>query len=266
MNTKADMIEANVGFRIMSRCHGFWSLGSMFGALVGSVLAQWGWSLLAHLGTVLPLVAIAGYLCATALPEDVGGEVEHQQQVKRPLLQLPSRAILLLCLMPVGIMLVEGTFIDWSALFMREVLYASPIVIGITYAFFSVVMASTRLMGDTIADRYGDKRVVQCSGIAAFTGLLIFAAAPDVLIAMLGAAIAGAGVAIVYPVAMSAVARRPGNVADNVAALSLVSFVAFLLAPPCIGFISDQIGLRWALFLLLPLVASTPFLASEVER
>jgi len=269
MNTKADMIESDVGFRIMSRCHGFWSLGSMVGALIGSALAQFGWSLQSHFGVVLPIIAVVAYFISTALPPDAqaaNAPSQAPQMESKKTFHLPQRAILLLCLMPVGVMLVEGAFIDWSALFMRDVLNASPIVIGVTYAFFSIVMAITRLFGDSIAQAIGDQQVVLYSGLAAFIGLLVFSLAPTVSWALVGATLSGLGVAIVYPLSVSAAARRPGDVSDNVAALSLVAFVAFLLAPPMIGFISEVFGLRIALLTLLPIVALTPILASEVSR
>jgi len=83
---------------------------------------------------------------------------------------------------------------------------------------------------------------------------------------MLGAAISGMGVAIVYPLAVTAAARRPGSAADNVAAITMISFSAFLLAPPVIGFLSESFGLRIALLILAPVAASTAFLASEVSN
>jgi len=92
MNTEADRIERHYGKKIMSRCHGFWSLGSMAGAILGGIVAQLG----------------------------EGGSI----------IRLPSKAIVLLCILPIGIMLVEGAFIDWSAVFMRSILDASPLLIS----------------------------------------------------------------------------------------------------------------------------------------
>lgn len=267
MNTKADVIEKTSGRRLMSRCHGFWSLGSMAGALLGSTLSHFGVSVQAHFLVVMPLVGLIGWWTASRLPPDAPVDRAAQAPSEDPLFRLPSRGILLLCAMPLGIMVVEGSFIDWSAVFMRSVLDASPLVIGTAYAFFSVVMAATRLCGDSIADRFGDLAVVRCSGLAAAGGVALFALAPTVPVAYLGAALSGAGVAIVYPLAISAAARRPGrSAADNVAAMTMISFCAFLLAPPLIGFVSDAIDLRWALGLLAPIAFTTFLLAGEVTR
>ncbi len=266
MNTKADVIEREVGSRIMSRCHGFWSLGSMSGAMLGAIAAELGISAQWHFTLLLPFIALLGYVVASALPNDEPQTSAQEPTEAAPAFKLPSRGILLLCLMPVGIMMIEGAFIDWSAVFMHSVMNASPMVIGITYAFFSVVMALTRLNGDAIAEHFGDFNVIVASGLAATSGIAVFALAPSIIWAFFGAALAGVGVAIVYPLAMSAAARRPGNATDNVAALSMVSFCAFLLAPPVIGMMSDWLGLRVALLLLVPFALATPYLAREVNR
>jgi len=201
MNSKADMIELQFSKRIMSRCHGFWSLGSMVGALIGSALAQWGWSVAQHYLLVMPLIAIFAWLVCTALPEDI---------------DTPS---------------------DESA---------SPIVIGITYSFFSLVMAAVRLSGDYLAERFGVARLINVSTISAAAGITLFAMAPNIPFAFIGAALSGLGVALVYPMAITAAARRPGNVTDNVASMSL--------------------SLRWALLSLLPFALLSILLAPEVTK
>ena len=271
MNTEADRIEARIGRRIMSRCHGFWSLGSMVGALAGAGLAQLGLDVLTHFALVMPAIALAGAWAGYLLPRASSRGREAPDAAARTdgaaLFQLPPRGLLLLCAMPLGAMAVEGAYIDWSAVFMRDVLAASPLTIGVTYAAFSVVMAGTRFTGDRIAARYGDVAVVRWSGVAATLGIALFALAPNVPAAFAAAAVSGMGVAIVYPLTVSAAARRPGrSAADNVAALTMVSFCAFLVAPPLIGFLSDWLGLRWALLALAPVAAVTVVLAPEVAR
>jgi len=262
MNTEADRIEAAMDTRLMSRCHGFWSLGSMVGALLGGAIAQFGFSVQAHFVIVMPVIAVVGYYMSSLLPKSGLPETKSGDD---KLFRLPHPSVMLLCLMPIGVMVVEGAFIDWSAVFMRSILDAPPIVISVTYAFFSVVMAVVRLSGDSLAERYGDYRLLLVSGFAATLGIATFAMAPNVVIAFFGAALSGMGVAIVYPLAVSAVARRPGrSAADNVAAISMIAFTAFLIAPPLIGFLSELFGLRWALLLLAPIAFCTVFLAKEV--
>lgn len=266
MNTEADRIECFYGKKIMSRCHGFWSLGSMAGALTGGLIAQAGISVAAHFSVVFTLIAIFGFAIASCLPKPAEVSVVVSEDQSAPLIRLPSKAILLLCLLPIGSMVVEGAFIDWSAVFMRSIFEASPLVIGVTYSFFAVVMAIVRLAGDNIREQYGERFIVQVSGIAATAGVVLFALSPNAMIAFAAAAISGMGVAIVYPLAVTAAARRPGrSSADNVASLTMISFSAFLFAPPVIGLLSELFGLRVALLLLAPLAISTFFLSAEIE-
>ena len=284
MNTEAARIENAAGKRLMSRCHGFWSLGTMLGALIGGFVAHRGIDVATHFLLVMPLIAIAGYVVATMLPVLPGTkQLKSTEEVALDspdaaasskstaeaagLFTLPHKALLLLCVMPLGINMVEGAFVDWSAVFMREVMAASPLLIAVTYSFFAIVMAITRLSGDYIADRFGELTVVRTSGLAATLGIGLFAMAPSPLWAFVAAAISGAGVAIVFPLAMSAAANRPGrSPTENVAALNMIAFSAFLVAPPLIGFLSEVIGLRNALLCLAPLAFLTFLLASEVNE
>jgi len=267
MNTEAARIENASGKRLMSRCHGFWSLGTMAGALLGGAIAHRGIGVSVHFAIILPIIAVAGYLVASRLPVlPVIAQPQSDEKASSGVIRLPSRAILLLCVMPLGVMMVEGAFIDWSAVFMDQVMDASPLLIAVTYSFFSIVMAVVRLSGDALANCFGERVIVQVSGLAASVGIALFALAPLQWVAFAGAAVAGAGVAIVFPLAVTAAANRPGrNPADNVAALNMIAFSAFLLAPPMIGFLSDWIGLRYALLSLSPLAFVTVLLSAQVN-
>lgn len=271
MNTEAAHIEKALGQRLMSRCHGFWSLGTMAGALLSGAIAQAGVSIASHFLIVLPILALAGYAVASQLPvtkentDSIEDRNAKKAKGKPGWFQLPPRSLLLLCVMPLGVMMVEGAFIDWSAVFMKQVMAADPWLIAVTYSFFSVVMAIVRLSGDAIASRYGDKLVIRVSGLAASVGIAMFSLAPSTAWAFAASALAGAGVAIVFPLAVSAAANRPGrSSAGNVAALNMIAFTAFLIAPPFIGILSDFIGLRYALLLLAPIAFTSCLLAGEV--
>ena len=272
MNMLADLYERYASRRIMSRCHGFWSLGSLAGAASGSFFAHYDFSVSQHFFYVMPVLAVAGVLVARSIPlqleaESGGTEADAVKDdgASAAIFRLPPGALLMLCLMPMGAMAVEGAFIDWSALFMRDVLAAEPLVIGATYSFFSIVMATTRLCGDALIEKLGPVTVVRLSGIAASAGIGLFAISPTAPVAFAGAALAGLGVAIVYPISMTAAASRPGNAGDNVAGVALSAFTIFLLAPPLIGWLSDLIGLRLALGLLAPFAAVTAWLAAEAK-
>ena len=53
MNTAADRLERTTGRRLMSKAHGFWSLGSLVGALLGGAIGSAGLGLVDHFSLVL---------------------------------------------------------------------------------------------------------------------------------------------------------------------------------------------------------------------
>jgi MFS family permease len=65
----------------------------------------------------------------------------------------------------------------------------------------------------------------------------------------------GVGTSVIFPLAMSAAAQltdRPAS--TNVASLAQISFVAFLLGPPLLGYVAEHFGIRWSFGVGLPLV------------
>ena len=266
MNTAADRLEQASDRRLMSKAHGFWSLGSLAGALLGGAIGAIGVDVADHFAFVLPLTALVGLAFAINIPKADQKTRDTEYAKHSTTFKLPAAGILLLCIMPVGIMIVEGAFIDWSALFVRDVLSGGALASGLIYAAFSTVMAATRLGGDWILETYGALPVARISAIAATFGIGLFAMAPNIAVAFVAALFAGLGTAIFYPLTMSAAARRPGAPEDNVAAMSLIAFSSFMLAPPALGVIVDLWGLRFALFLIAPLAATSLLLTNELTR
>ena len=67
---------------------------------------------------------------------------------------------MLLCLVPIGALLIEGAMMEWSALLMREWKGASPFVTALTFAVFALAMAVIRLAGDRLAEQFGPRPVI----------------------------------------------------------------------------------------------------------
>ncbi len=253
MNAKAGQMEQAYGRRIMSQCHGYWSIGTVVGALAGGAFATFGvvphWQMI----VLAPGFALAAIWAGQRLPSEQG--LVKRREPGR-IFVLPALALLPLCALPIGIMAAEGSMMDWSAIFVRDVLAGDPFSAALAYGAFAGAMAVTRLAGDWLATRFGPVRIVVASCLAAAIGLGLFAAAPNLMVALIGAAFAGAGVATVYPLAMSAASAASSvsggaSAEDNVAAVAFISFTAFLMAPPIIGGVAELFSLRWALGLLV---------------
>jgi MFS family permease len=90
---------------------------------------------------------------------------------------------------------------------------------------------------------------------------------PAPFVSMLGFALVGIGTSALFPLAISAAAQRTDRpAAINVAALSQISFVAFLLGPPLLGFVSDHWGIRSAFGIGIPFIVLSLAAAGALGR
>lgn len=250
MNAKASNFEKASGRRIMSGCHGFWSFGAMAGALTGGACAQFGISFLVQELIFAPPMALAAFFLGLRLaPEPARSHAGESHSIA-----LPHAAILAVCLLPVGALLLEGGMMEWSQLFLQDDLGLSPLTGSMLFAVFSVAMGSSRLSGDWLAERFGPRGVMQISALLAGIGIFVFASAGAAMQAGIGAGLLGLGCANIYPLSVSLVGQLPGESAErNIGALTLTAFTAFLIGPPLIGLLGSAFGLGPALMLLTPL-------------
>lgn len=265
LNVEADRTEFLLKRRIMNRAHSFWSIGFFGAGLFGAALAHLGISPQLHLAIVVPMVAIGialflgGYEPA---PSRFAGTDETAPKLARPTLP-----ILVLVAVTLSAMLMEGASIDWSAIYMRTVFDAGPFVAGFTVALFAFSQASTRFFADSFVERHSPSGVARVLLATMAVGVLLVFFSPAPLLSMLGFALLGIGSSAIFPLAISAAAQRTDrSAAINVAALSQISFVAFLLGPPLLGFVSDHWGIRSAFGIGIPFIIVSLLTAGSLGR
>ncbi|RWG54457.1 MAG: MFS transporter [Mesorhizobium sp.] len=97
--------------------------------------------------------------------------------------------------------------------------------------------------------------------------MLIVFFSPLPAVSMFGFALLGIGSSALFPLAISAAAQRTDRpAAINVAALSQISFIAFLLGPPLLGFVSDHWGIRSAYGIGIPFIALSLLTVGSLGR
>ncbi len=251
MNAKASQMERALKRRVMTRCHAFWSFGTVTGALIGGAFAQAEIPFLTQQMIVQPVFAAATVAFGRMLIAD---EPAAAEAAPRSGFALPSLALLLLCVVPIGALLTEGAMMEWSALLLREHVGASPFATAATFSAFALAMALTRLGGDNLAERFGARPVILVSALTMGAGICGFALSPTLWLSAPFAVLVGLGCGNIYPLTMSMVAPLPGQPPEkNVATLALTAFTAFLIGPPFIGLTASALGLPAALALLAPL-------------
>jgi fucose permease len=126
-------------------------------------------------------------------------------------------------------------------------------------------MALSRFSGTTLIARLGRARAIRLAGAVVLTGVVATLAAPGVYGSLVGVLLWGAGVALVFPAAMSAGGETPGRAADGIAAVSTIGYGGFLLGPPLIGLLGERVGLGNALWILPVLGLGIVLLAPVVK-
>ncbi len=253
VNTEADRTEHKVGFRIMNRSHAFWSMGFFTAGLVGAQFAAWGISPQVHLAVIVPLSALAVWLCLGSYepspPRPGSGDTPT------PHFSKPTAAILLLVVVTIPAMLLEGASMDWAAIYMRDTFVAGPFLAGISVACFAAAQGVTRFFADGYVERHTPAGVARVLLAVLLVGCLLVTFSPLPYLSLLGFAAMGMGTSAIFPLAMSAAAQRQDrSAAVNVAALAQFSFMLFLLGPPLLGHVAQSFGIRTSFGIGLPLI------------
>ena len=265
VNLEADRVEAKIGQRIMNRSHAFWSFGFFGASIFGAGVAQLGMTPLIHFTIIMVfMTVITNHVFLNYVPAEPRRKTIPK---KGSTLVWPSKAIFMLVLFTLSAMLVEGSAIDWSIIYMRDEFNAMPLIGGLSLACAALSQALVRYYADPLVGRYGPRSVALTSVIAMSIGVffVVFAVFPTM--ALVGFLLMGGGSAVIFPLAMSAAAGRNDRTPEeNVAALAQFAFATFLIAPPLLGIIAEGFGLRVAFAISLPLIALSYFQLKVLEK
>jgi MFS family permease len=240
MNTQGTTVERAYERPILSSFHALWSLGSLLGAAAGGALAGLGISPAAHLGMVAVIIG-AGFLTASRFllrgDHEADSETPARLQLNLGLLALGGVAFCAL--------FAEGAIADWSALYLKDELRATEGLAASGFAVFQLSMTTFRFAGDTLRARLGDARVVLYSGIIAAVGLGFGLVVHQFWAALIGFAMTGAGIAVIFPAALGLVSNLDGAArGPAIAWVGAVGYTGFLVGPPLIGLLSEATSLR----------------------
>ena len=187
MNTCGSVYEELSGKRLISSCHGMWSVGAMSGALLSGFslsplekcCSEWFepqmlYVLIQGLIVLLVIVLIRRDLkiLETAHMPPKEGSVFQFKIIR---LSKDLWTIIVICLCTY---LTEGTISDWSSVYLREVTNASAAIAGRGFAVYAFFMAAGRFLGDDLIARFGNMRVLRAGGFLVLAGLILIIFSP----------------------------------------------------------------------------------------
>jgi len=255
---------------ILNGFHGFWSLGTVLGGVVGVISASVGLSLGWTLTIVAGMVAVIGlaparWLLPGADPHsylddaDVDArDIEAMGTADPSSLSVPSstmaasRVVLRPIIWALGGFIILAVMIEdiparWGSIYLTDI--GTPAAMaGWGFVAFTSAMTVGRFTGDRIVDAVGERRWVRISmsvtAVVLGAGLLI--QTPWAFI--VAAAVTGFGVATLFPAAIRAAAHLPGvRPAVGVSMVSWLSRAGFVVAPLAVGAIAENFGVAWGI-------------------
>jgi predicted MFS family arabinose efflux permease len=255
MNVEGAAVERGLGRAIMSRFHAGFSVGTVIGAGIGSLMIVLGVSATAHLLGAAVIVAASGPLAVRDFLPDEPVQTEDGEPARNPLKAWTEPRTLLIGLFVFTAAFTEGTGNDWLGVAMIDGYDAAAALGSLTFALFLAAMTVGRWFGPALLDRHGRVPTIRLLAGLALAGLVLVVWGGSLPVAMAGAVLWGLGTSLGFPVGMSAAADEPAHAAGRVSVVASIGYVAFLAGPPLIGFLGDEVGTLDALTVTGGLVA-----------
>ncbi|MFI7131464.1 MFS transporter [Nonomuraea sp. NPDC050153] len=265
MNANAVEVERAYGRPIMSSFHAVYSIGGFAGATAGGLFAHFDLSAAAtfvSMGVVIALLATwAARWALRSVPSAAQHPASHSGEADARPTGIVFLGVLAFCCL-VG----EGASADWSSVYLREDLAASPGFAAAGYAAFSIMMTVGRLMGDRLAARFGAVPLVRCCGLLAAAGLGFALLGGHPVAGVIGFGCFGAGLSCIVPQVFSAAGHRnPAFAGRALARVASIGYLGLLSGPVFIGAAAQLAGLPLALVIPAVLAAFVALTATALR-
>jgi MFS family permease len=258
MNLHAVDVERTSEKPLMSGFHALFSIGAFLGS--GFMTALLSRRVSPSMSTILSSIILALLLLFA-----FSRILSNREETSQPLFAIPRGVVLVIALLAAISFLVEGALLDWGALLLVGERLLSQARGGLGYMFFSIAMTFSRLIGDRIVARFGNRTILTISGVTGFGGLCLLLLSPVAPIALASFILIGLGAANIVPILFRLAGTQqamPKGLA--VAALTTAGYSGMLAGPAVIGFLSKGSGLHNAFWFLAALFVCPPLLSKYV--
>lgn len=263
MNVQSVVAEKREKRAILSGFHAAYSFGGMsggffFAALVGIGLPVWAAVLTGAVLMVAVATAWSPWSLGPGETEEDGAKTEekHEKSSKKPLI------LYITAFFCFAFFLTEGSLLDWSALYLRDLKNADTAAAALGYSVFSAAMTIGRTFGDRIIARFGRRRVFLTGTLCAILGYAVLLAIPGLWSAYVALFVMGIGCSNLVPIAFWLAGNCPGvSVSKGLAFVVSTGYAGILAGPAAIGFIARHTGLDTA-FLMVALMTTVVLVMS----
>ena len=241
------------GRRLMPRLHGAWSLGTVVGAVAGAVAAAIGVPVRAHLPIVAGILFGVVFLATRDLAHgDDALDVREGRLARRwsgAWREWFSRRTFALGLLALGAAFAEGTANEWLTVGLVNGYALGHAGAAAGLGLFMIAMTAVRFGVGVFRNVSSERWLVgSVALVLAGTATLVLGESLDALrglqlvTAVVGITLWGAGAALGVPWAMAAAADDASAAAARTSVVATISYASFLAGPPGLGFLAERLG------------------------
>lgn len=250
MNALVSDIEQEDNVHFMSASHGFFSLGGVIGAGIGSFLIIYIQVPVIHMLYATIFVVITNLLLAKAYFGIDGDHKDEDKKKSNPLKLL--RPLFGLTVIAFLIMGSEGAIEHWSKLYLQDIVaVTSEKISGFGFVAFSAMMTLGRFLGDEISRRLGSLPIIIGGCMISIFGFLAVLMS-QLVITIIGFGLVGLGFSVIIPELFRLAGKTKGiSSAEGISFVAGFGYLGFLLSPPILGFLSKIESLKLSFITLL---------------
>jgi MFS family permease len=155
--------------------------------------------------------------------------------------------VLLIAVITLAMAFAEGAASDWLPLLMTTDHGAPEAVGSLVFTGFALAMFVGRTAGTPLVARFGRAPVVRVCAAVGTVGVLLVVVSPSPVLTAAAAGVWGLGIALGFPLAISAAGDHPTDGDRRVSVVATAGYIAFLAGPPALGFLGEHLGLQAAM-------------------
>ncbi len=249
MNALVSDIEQEDEVHFMSASHGFFSLGGVIGAGIGSLLIEYIRLPIIHMMYAAIFVIVTNLLLVKAYFK-IEGKQEQNEKKSHPLkLMKPLFGLTIIAFLIMG---SEGAIEHWSKLYLQDIVgVVSEKISGFGFVAFSALMTLGRFFGDAISKRFGSLAIIIGGCIISLFGFVAVLAS-QLVITIVGFGLVGLGFSVIIPELFRLAGKTNGiSSAEGISFVAGFGYLGFLLSPPILGFLSKIESLKLSFMALL---------------
>jgi MFS family permease len=236
--------EARLNRPVLQRVHASYSAGGAAGALITAALLSGGASWAAAL-VLSAAVQFAAALLSRRSDSLVAAPPRSEARpalsltvfVRAPLLAFPTLVLL-------SSFFIEGSMDVWSVIYLRRTLDASTLTGAASFAAFALAMAAGRTFAARILFGLGYRQTILFSGLGSMIAGVVIVTTTEPAVAGAAFLVLGFTVAAAAPAAFGLAGGFGLDSGVVVAAMTSVGYAGFVIGPPLLGRLADEVGLR----------------------